>query len=271
MRSAGAATRSTRTDLADDTTVVDVLGVPFRHMSPELLVSDIESRIRSRRGGYVCCVCASSLIEASRDDEFMTALREADINLPDGAPVAWAVSRFLGRRQERMPGPTVMLHVLKTAAASGWRVALYGSTLAVQDELVRRLRREYPALQVAATISPPFRELTPKEESDVLHDLRASRPDILLVSLGAPRQEKWMHGHRSQMDCTIIGVGAAFEYNAGLIKRAPPVMQVLGLEWLSRLVQQPRRVGRRLLTTLPFFVLRLLPRLVRPPNRSKFQ
>lgn len=234
-----------------------LLGVPFRWMSRSTLAVDIDAAIAQRTGGYACEVCASSIIEASRDARFMQALNDTNANLPDGAPVAWAVGRLLGRRQERMPGPQVMLDVLSHACGRGYTVLLYGSTPSVLSLLERRVMRAFPKLNLAKSISPPFGSVSKEEDAALCEQIRSAHPDLVLVALGAPRQEIWMREHRDSLDAFLIGVGAAFEYNAGLIVRAPVWMQRLGLEWLYRLLQQPSRVGRRFATTLPVFACRV--------------
>ena len=137
------------------------------------------------------------------------ALQQADLNLPDGAPVAWAVSMLCGHSQSRMAGPSVMLALSKAAAVRGWRVVLLGSTPSVQRELSLRLRALYPSLQLVGGVVPPFRDLDDSEEARILAKLRDMRPDLVFVSLGAPKQEKWMLRHQSDLGCYMVGVGAA--------------------------------------------------------------
>jgi N-acetylglucosaminyldiphosphoundecaprenol N-acetyl-beta-D-mannosaminyltransferase len=238
------------------TEAVLLLQVPFRWLSASTFAEHLDAAVARGSGGYACEVCASSLIEASRDARFMRALVDADANLPDGAPVAWAVGRLLGRRQERMPGPQVMLDVLAHASRCGYKVLLYGSTPTILGLLERRLTRLFPKLNLTESISPPFGRTSAEDDDTLCDEIRSASPDLVLVALGAPKQEIWMREHRDRLPAYLIGVGAAFEYNAGLINRAPPWMQDLGLEWLCRLAQQPRRVGTRLATTLPIFAYR---------------
>ncbi len=257
---------------------VDILGVPFGHTDPHAIYDVIRTCRADRRGRYICEVCASSIIEASRSPGLHRALCGAYMNLPDGMPVAWAISLLSGVHQQRLSGPSVMLNVIGYCADRGYRVGLYGSTPDILSLLVEKLKREYPGLALAAVISPPFDEGNAARELDSLATLRRSRCDVLFVALGAPKQEQWMLRHSSDFGCLMIGVGAAFEYNAGLIRRAPRWMQALGLEWLARLIQQPRRVGMRFATTLPVFAWRLVVQLAatrlracgrcRPPGHS---
>lgn len=239
------------------TKTVDLLGVPFTPVTMDDVFSELESCLSRRRGAYVCAVCATTIVDASKDAVLMRALTEADINLPDGAPVAWAISRLTGHSQSRLAGPNVMLDVLAYMDPRAQRVVLYGSTETVLKQLSDRIGVEYPGVVIAAAISPPFHELAPEEDEAFCERIRASRPAVVLVGLGEPKQEKWMHAHCADLNSLLIGVGAAFEYNAGLMRRAPTWVQDAGFEWLYRLVHQPRRTGSRFARTLPVFAWRL--------------
>jgi len=243
--------------LAGGAVQVTVLGVPFRPLSAAALLAWMDSCIAEHRGAYVCAVNASSVVQCSSDPRFLQALKEADVNLPDGAPVAWAVSQLARRRQPRLAGPSVMLMMLGRAQARGYRVLLYGSTDQVVGLLQKKLEARYPGLAIVDAISPPFRPLTDSEDAELCDRIRRARPDIVFVGLGAPRQEMWMRAHRDALDAVLVGVGAAFDFHAGVVRRAPPLMQRLGLEWLYRLLQEPRRLWKRYATTLPVFVWRV--------------
>jgi N-acetylglucosaminyldiphosphoundecaprenol N-acetyl-beta-D-mannosaminyltransferase len=192
-----------------------------------------------------------------KDGALRRALLDADINLPDGAPVAWAMSLTTGVRQSRLAGPTVMLEVLSRAREMGYRVVFYGSTEEVLRQLAERVIAGFPRIEIVDSISPPFRPLTSAEDAEVCNRIRRARADVVLVGLGAPKQEKWMREHRSEFDAVMIGVGAGFDFNAGLVMRAPLWMQSMGLEWLHRLMQEPKRLSKRYVTTLPVFAWRI--------------
>jgi N-acetylglucosaminyldiphosphoundecaprenol N-acetyl-beta-D-mannosaminyltransferase len=235
----------------------DVLGVPLSCID---MAGVIERTLRwagERRSAYVCEVCASSIVDSKRDPLFAEALMLADLNLADGAPVAWGMSALGVRGQERLSGPSVMLSVLAAAQDHGLGVLLYGSTEEILGLLSVRLAEQYPALKIVGAISPPFRPLTPDEDECMVAEINGLHPDVIFVALGAPRQEAWMLDHRGRVPGVMFGVGAAFEYNAGLIRRAPAAMQSMGLEWSYRLAQQPRRMFGRYLRTLPSFAVRL--------------
>lgn len=239
-----------------------VQGVPFKPSTISSFLTWLDSVVRDRRGAYVCQVNASSVVQASRDPAFMRALRHADVCLPDGAPIAWAVSWLTRSPQSRLAGPDVMLEVLRHARERGYRVLLYGSTDETLERLRKRLRAAYPGLLLVDAISPPFRALTAAEEVVMCHRLRRARPDLVLVGLGAPKQELWMQAHRKELGALLLGVGAAFDFHSGQVRRAPRLLQRVGLEWAHRLIQEPRRLWKRYATTLPVFAWRLLKQVV---------
>jgi N-acetylglucosaminyldiphosphoundecaprenol N-acetyl-beta-D-mannosaminyltransferase len=246
-----------RAPMTNDAHEVILLGVPFLPQSAASFLDWLDSRIAEHRGAYVCAVNSSSMVQLSSDPRLLEALKTADVNLPDGAPVAWAVSRLAHRHQPRLAGPAIMLAMLGRAQAKGYRVLLYGSTDRVLQLLQDRLQARYPGLAVVDAISPPFRSLTDAEDADLRERIRRAKPDVVFVGLGAPRQEMWMLAHRDSFDAVLVGVGAAFDFHAGVIRRAPPLMQRLGLEWFHRLMQEPRRLWKRYATTLPVFAWRV--------------
>jgi N-acetylglucosaminyldiphosphoundecaprenol N-acetyl-beta-D-mannosaminyltransferase len=208
-----------------------------------------------QRSRYVCVTSVHGIV-ASRDDaELARALAEADIVTPDGMPVVWAMRSFGVARQQRVYGPTLMLHLCQEAARSGLRIYLYGAIPATLDDLARRLRLQFPGLKIAGCYAPPFRPLTAEEEAHVLHSVATSGADILFVGLSTPKQEKWMRAHRDSITgLTMIGVGAAFDIHAGRVRQAPPWMQQHGLEWLFRLLMEPARLWRRYVLVTPRFL-----------------
>jgi N-acetylglucosaminyldiphosphoundecaprenol N-acetyl-beta-D-mannosaminyltransferase len=242
--------------------IIDVQGVPFRPLTLQQFLGWIDARLASEEPAYVCAVNASCVVQASRDPAFMRALRESAVNLPDGKPVALAVS-WLGRvRQPRLPGPDVMLEVLQRASERRYRVLLYGSTEETLASLEKRLRAAYPGVVLAESVSPPFRPLTASEEKRMCEHIRNADPDLVFVGLGAPKQELWMHSHSDEIGGVMMGVGAAFDFHSGRVRRASPLIQRLGLEWAHRIIQEPRRLWARYMTTLPVFAWRLLQQLV---------
>ncbi len=193
-----------------------------------------------------------------RDPAFGRQLDSFDILTPDGQPLRWGL-RLLHhvRLRERVYGPTLMLHVCRAAAEQGVGVYLYGARPAVLAELVERLPKLIAKLKVAGYRSPPFRELSPQEDADDVEDMRASRAGIVLVGLGCPRQERWAFAHRDRLPMAVVCVGAAFDFHAGAVRQAPSWMQARGLEWLFRVIVEPRRLWRRYATIVPFYLFLL--------------
>lgn len=246
----------------DTTRRVEVQGVPFRPLTLSGFLDWLDHAVAARGGSYVCAVNASCVVQASRNAAFMDALRESDVNLPDGSPVAWAVSRLAHVHQARMAGPDTMLDVLRRAEERGYRVLFYGSTEETLERLRHRMQAAYPRVKLVGCISPPFRALSATEHEATCGHVRQLRPDVVLVGLGAPKQEIWMRAHRKELGAVLIGVGAAFDFHAGVLRRAHPLVQRVGLEWAHRLMQEPGRLWKRYLTTLPTFMWRLAMQVV---------
>jgi N-acetylglucosaminyldiphosphoundecaprenol N-acetyl-beta-D-mannosaminyltransferase len=221
-------------------------------------------RARAKQGGYVC-LCNVHVMSLARADEgFRKVLRDAWLRLPDGAPVAWLQRRLGSPVAERVGGPDLMARVVELGLGSGMRHFFLGSTPAVLSDLERRLRAAAPGLRVAGRLSPPFEPLTPATQGAIERVLASAAPDVVWVGLGAPKQENWMQALASATPTAVlVGVGAAFDFHAGTKRRAPSWMRRWGLEWLHRLVTEPRRLTGRyvrsntaFLSQVPFELLR---------------
>jgi N-acetylglucosaminyldiphosphoundecaprenol N-acetyl-beta-D-mannosaminyltransferase len=205
-------------------------------------------------GRYVCVANVHMTMEAWDDPEFRRIVNEADLVTPDGMPLVWAL-RWLGVQQAvRVYGPTLTLHACERAAHDGVPVGFYGGRPEAVEGLVVAMRERFPGLQVAYAVSPPFRALTPEEDDAVVTEIVASGARILFVGLGCPRQERWMADHKDRLPLVQLGVGAAFDFHAGLVRQAPPALQSVGLEWAFRLAMEPRRLASRYLRHNPRFV-----------------
>lgn len=221
------------------------------------------------RESRVVCICnAHSVVTASRDPEFFTALECADMATPDGAPVAWMLRRQGHPAQQRINGPDLMWRYCEQAAQRHERMFLYGSTPSTLEALERKLKAELPGLVIAGHLSPPFRPLTAAEDEADVAAINASGAGLVWVSLGCPKQELWMAAHVGRVHAVMIGVGAAFDFHAGTVSRAPAWMRRNGLEWLHRLASEPRRLWRRYLVTNTLFVWGALRQLWAGPGRS---
>lgn len=234
---------------------VDVLGVGVSALSRREAVEAIGRWIREGTSEYVCVTGVHGVMESQSDEVLRGIHNEAGMVTPDGMPLVW-LSRLWGDRPvERVYGPDLLLDVCRESQRRGWRHFFYGGAEGVADLLVDRLRERFAALDVAGTYCPPFRPLTSAESREVIERIEASGADIVWVGLSTPKQERWMSAHvRALPGKVLIGVGAAFDFHAGLKRQAPSWMQRSGLEWLFRLLSEPRRLWRRYLVNNPAFV-----------------
>jgi len=216
-----------------------------------------------RDSRYVCVANVHMLMEACDSGKFRNVVNNADLVTPDGVPLVWMM-RIKGQRdQERVYGPILMLHVLETAAREGTPVGFYGSTPQVLASLIERMQARYEGLIVAYSFSPPFHALSPVEDAVTVEEINRSGTRILFVGLGCPKQEIWMAEHRGKVNAVMIGVGAAFDFHAGKKLQSPSWMQKIGLEWLFRLITEPRRLWKRYLYHNPRFVVLAIADLLR--------
>jgi len=229
-------------------------------------IADWASHHESR---YVCICNVHSVVTASQDAAFGRVVNEADMATPDGAPVAWMLRRLGHVGQQRINGPDLMWRYCEQAQARAEPIFFYGSSEETLAALTVKLLAAFPALKIVGAISPPFRALTMDEDATIIGQINASRAGVVFVSLGCPKQELWMAAHRGRIKAVMIGVGAAFDYHAGSIKRAPKWMQDYGVEWFYRLASEPRRLWQRYLMTNTLFVLWATKQLVKAGLRAK--
>ena len=194
----------------------------------------------------VCIANVHTTMTAVNDPDFLAVNNSADLVTMDGMPLVW-VARLLGYQDaQRVAGPDLLEAVCRVSVARGYRHFFYGGCQRALDGLVAKLKQDYPGIDIVGAIAPPFRPLTLEEEQSVVIAINKARPHFLWVGLGAPKQERWICSHRNLLGVPIqIGVGAAFDFLSGTVKRAPPWMQRSGLEWLFRLSQDPRRLWKR--------------------------
>jgi N-acetylglucosaminyldiphosphoundecaprenol N-acetyl-beta-D-mannosaminyltransferase len=235
---------------------INVLGVGVSAINPEIAVSTIDHWIRERSRQYVCVADVHSVMECQRDEEACRICNAAGLVTPDGMPLAWLLKLAGYRYAERVCGSDLMLAVFEHGEKRGYRHFLYGSSEQTLQRLRMALERSFPGATIVGSISPPFRPLSKAEDRSIIAAINGSDADIVWVGLGAPKQERWMADHRSALSAPIlIGVGAAFHFHAGVIRRAPQFLQRSGLEWLFRLCMEPRRLWRRYLTNNPQFLV----------------
>jgi N-acetylglucosaminyldiphosphoundecaprenol N-acetyl-beta-D-mannosaminyltransferase len=234
----------------------ELVGVPLATTDYEQALDAIEWMIGRRERGYVCAVAVHAVMVARHDAEMRAALRGSTLTVPDGKPLAWALNALGERLPDRVYGPELTARLCARAAAHGHRLWLYGAdSPAALEELVGVLERRYPGIEIAGGWSPPHRPLSAAEENEVAARIDGDRADVVLVGIGAPKQEKWMARMRPRLEAPVlVGVGAAFDFIAGRKRQAPAWMQRRGLEWAFRLSQEPRRLLPRYLRYNPAFV-----------------
>lgn len=235
--------------------LANVLGVGISaiNMAEALRLSD--GLLQKRGKGYICVTGVHGVMESQRDGNLRDILNRSFLCLPDGMPTVWA-GRLQGHRaMGRVYGPDFMLRLCKLSARRDCRHFLYGGKSGVAQELQARLEVLVPAINIVGTYTPPFRPLTPSEEEELITQINESRPDIVWVGLSTPKQERFMAQYLERLETRLmIGVGAAFDIHAGLLRDAPQWVKDCGLQWLDRLCQEPRRLWRRYLTNNPRFL-----------------
>lgn len=250
---------------------IDVLGVGISAVNMSTVMAEIENWIGRGRREYVCAVDVNSLMHAQWNSEVRGALNGAGLATTDGVPLLWAAKWARAYGVERVAGPRLMPALCARAANLGWRVFFLGGADGVPEKVAETLVNRYPNLKVAGWASPPFRELSEREDQDLVDQINLSEADIVWVSLGAPKQELWMAAHRRRLNAAVlIGVGAAFTMQAGMVREAPKWIQPTGFEWVYRLVKEPRRLGPRYLKSHPAFVRAIVrnPPFVRPSQEA---
>lgn len=214
----------------------------------------IETHKDELRGKYICVSNVHTTVMSYEDEKYREIQNSAAMALPDGAPLS-AYSRKKGyKNAKRVTGPDLMLEIFNVSHQKKYKHFFYGSTQTTLDKMKAVIERDYPGMEIAGMYSPPFRELTEEEDKAVINMINESDADLIWVGLGAPKQEYWMYDHKDKVNGIMIGVGAGFDYLAGYIKRAPKWMQRISLEWVYRLMQDPKRLGKRYFTTnIKFF------------------
>lgn len=227
---------------------IAILGVPFDNVSMQDALGRIEQMIRARVPHYLVTANVDFLVQAHGDLELRRLLFDAHLVLCDGTPVLWA-SRWLGNPlRERVAGSDLVPLLIEVAAQKGFRLFFLGGSVETTELAMRRLNDRYPELDIAGYYSPPFQDLLQMDHEEIRRRIQAARPDLLLVSFGCPKQEKWIGMHYRSLGVPVsIGVGATIDFLAGRISRAPNWMRQTGTEWIYRLAQEPRRLARRYL------------------------
>jgi len=249
----------------------NVLQTRIDARSLHAVVNRLLNWARLRESRYVAICNVHVVVTASRNAAYRDVINAADMAAPDGAPVAWMLRRQGFARQSRVAGPDLMEALCERCAAEGVAVYLYGSTAATLEALKVHLHDRFPRLVIAGFESPPFGAVSADDDRDTVDRINGSGAQVVFVGLGCPKQEAWMAAHRGRINAVMVGVGAAFDFHAGILRRAPLWMRHAGLEWLHRLAMEPRRLWKRYLVTNTLFIVGATKQLLAQarPERTK--
>ncbi|VAX24667.1 N-acetylmannosaminyltransferase [hydrothermal vent metagenome] len=234
---------------------VNILGVRIAAINLGKAVTQILKWIESDAKTYICVTGVHGIIESQSDLNLKKIHNLAGMCVPDGMPTVWVGRLSKHKEMGRVYGPDLMLEIISRSVAKGYTHFFYGGREGVPELLKDKLQVRFPELKVVGTYSPPFRPLNENEENELKDKIESLAPDIIWVGLSTPKQEKWMAEHLRQLNTKVmIGVGAAFDFHAGLLEQAPPRIQRAGLEWFYRLCVEPRRLWRRYFYIVPTFL-----------------
>ena len=232
----------------------NIMGVNIAAINMEWLLKYIEKNLLKIKGDYICVSNVHTTVISYKDASYCAIQNGGLMAIPDGGPLS-SVGRKRGyKNMERTTGPSLMGEVFEISMEKGYRHYFYGSTEETLKTLKHNLLKRYPKLQIVGMYSPPFQPVTSKENEEIIDKINKTNPDFVWIGLGAPKQEKWMADHQGLIDGLMIGVGAGFDYYAENIRRAPEWMQKRNLEWLYRLIQDPKRLLKRYMYTNSCFI-----------------
>ena len=214
----------------------------------------INNWVIKKKNKYICVSAVHGAVESIHNRKYKISHDKADIAVPDGRPIYWAL-KLLGHTDvDHLPGYFVTNEICKLANKKKYGIGIYGSTDNVQQDFIKNIKKKYKNIKFTYLFSPPFRKLTLKEVKNIHKEINKSNLDILFVALGAPKQEIWMHDNYKKLNCVSIGIGAAIDFISGNKKMAPKYMEFLGLAWLFRLISEPRRLFLRYFITNSLFL-----------------
>ncbi len=229
----------------DEPETCSILGVDIAVTNMRSVVGYLTENLEQLRGKYVCVSNVHTTVLSYNDESYLKIQNESALAIPDGKPLSLICKVRGYKNAQRVAGPDLMPEILRLSEEKGYRHYFYGSTEETLRTLESNLKKRYPRLNIVGTYSPPFRNLSPEEDEGIVEKIKEMKPDFVWVGLGAPKQERWMYAHRGKIDAVMLGVGAAFDFHAGTTKRAPKWVQEFYLEWLYRLIQDPRRLFKR--------------------------
>jgi N-acetylglucosaminyldiphosphoundecaprenol N-acetyl-beta-D-mannosaminyltransferase len=248
-----------------------LLDTPIAAYTFSAAIEEVSRFVRTRsRTRLVHFTTVHMLIEAVMNKEFSSILKSADLNFPDGMPLVWLGRRTGNSTVSRVCGPEFMPAFCKQTAHLGYRHFFYGGAPGAAEAVIEALKRESPEIEIAGHFTPPYRPLTAEEDREICTRINQSEADLVWVCLGCPAQEKWIHEHRDKLNAPVLlAVGAAFDFVAGRAQRAPKLLRENGLEWLYRLVKDPRRLWRRYLVYNAFFLYLMLKQAYKAEDQQE--
>lgn len=232
----------------------NILGVNIAAINMEWLLRYLDKNIDDIKGDYICVSNVHTTVTSYEDASYCAVQNGGLMAIPDGGPLSTIGKKRGYENMARITGPDLMGKIFEISSEKGYRHYFYGSKNETLELLTQKLKHQYPGIQIIGMYSPPFRPLTEEEDKEVIERINKTKPDFVWVGLGAPKQEKWMAAHQGKIEGLMLGVGAGFDYYAGNIKRAPIWMQKSNLEWLYRLIQDPKRLFKRYWSTNIKFV-----------------
>lgn len=233
---------------------VNILGVNIAATNMNELMDFTKDNIKELSGEYICVSNVHTTVMSHDNKDYCNVQNSAILAIPDGGPLSSEGRKRGYTNMARTVGQDYMDEVFKL----GYKHFFYGSTDATLDKMKENLLKKYPNIEIVGMFSPPFRKLTEVEDEDIINKINKTNPDFVWVGLGAPKQENWMYEHKHKVKGLMVGVGAAFDYFAGNIKRAPMWMQNNNLEWLYRLLQDPKRLFKRYFVTNTKYIYYIL-------------
>ncbi|HLM00963.1 MAG TPA: WecB/TagA/CpsF family glycosyltransferase [Pyrinomonadaceae bacterium] len=222
--------------------------------SHESAIEKVAEMVAAGGGGYVCFSTVHMVMESQDNPEYAAKVNGADFIITDGMPLVWMQKLQGAKDATRVRANDLMTMLCEYAAKNNLSVGFYGGKQEVVDRILERAKKELPGLRIAYAFSPPFRPLTDEEDALVTAEINRAKPDILFMGLGCPKQENWMAAHADKVKAVMLGVGASFDFYAGNVRESPEWLGNLGLEWLYRLTQEPKRLWRRYLILNPRFM-----------------
>lgn len=238
----------------------NILGVDIAAIDMQWLLNFLDENISDLSGDYICVSNVHTTVTAYEDEGYRKVQNSGILAIPDGGPLSSVGQKRGFKNMKRTTGPSLMGEIFKISASKGYRHYFYGSTDETLEKLYSVLEETYPGIQIAGMYSPPFRPMTEDEDKAIVERINETKPDFVWVGLGAPKQEKWMAAHQGQVNGLMVGVGAGFDYHAGNIDRAPEWMQKSNLEWVYRLLQDPKRLFGRYWHTNTKFIWNVMIR-----------